>query len=180
MSLRSIVSILLIGGALSLAAPPAQAAVPTRAQLASAVYAMEYEQVGGAHYGYYLRKYPPQYLLTRQIDWSTDGCSVPRALLGFPKLGWVLNYYSGTFHESCVRHDFGYRNYGSGNSIGLRLDPTEARRKTIDNRFHANMDIQCRSRFAGIWRVPQLEACYAAGKVYYEAVRFRGHQAFFG
>ena len=150
------------------------ASAPTRAQLAAAVQAVEYENVGGPNFGYYFHKYPTQ------IDWQTDGCSVPSSILHAPGLGNVLKYYSGVFNHSCVRHDFGYRNYGSGVKNGLRLDPTEARKKTIDNRFHSNLDIQCKSAYSGVTKVVQREACYAAAKIFYDAVATFGGQAFFG
>jgi len=151
-------------------------AAPSRATLAAVVKAVEYENVGGANYGYYKARYPSQ------INWTNDGCSVPKYVWVSPALGLVLRHYSGVFEHSCDRHDFGYRNYGKGSSPGvhLKLDPTEARRDSIDSRFYSNMKLQCSSRYSHWYEVAAKGACNSAATVYYEAVARGGKTAFFG
>src|SRR4051794_28456379 len=122
--------------------PPPPPAGPTREELAAAVNAVEYERVYGSNYRIYKEKYPPG----SGIIWDNDGCSVPEKILKLhPRhlpLGKAASYYSDLFEKSCDRHDFGYRNYGD-NAGGLALDPTDARRATIDTQLHDNMDYQC-------------------------------------
>ncbi|GAB3916303.1 hypothetical protein GCM10027613_14400 [Microlunatus endophyticus] len=74
--------------------------------------------------------------IDKRLDWSTDGCSVPVSHA-------LKEYADKTFYNACVRHDFGYRNYGSDNKHGPHLDPTEHRRKEIDDRFLFEMRAIC-------------------------------------
>lgn len=67
------------------------------------------------------------------LDWENDGCSAPSAVVG---AAW--NTY---FATPCIRHDFGYRNYGKG----LALRSTNAQKKTIDDKFLADMKAHCRA-----------------------------------
>ena len=151
-------------------------AAPTRATLAAAVSAVEYETVGGSNYAYYKGKYPSQ------IDWSKDGCSVPVGVWISPALGLVLHHYSGVFRASCDRHDFGYRNYGHGSTTGvhLRLDLSRARKDSVDARFKSNMKVQCDRAYPGLFKAPARAACKGAADVYYEAVHKFGDKAYFG
>ncbi|WP_347567493.1 phospholipase [Actinopolyspora sp. BKK1] len=79
-----------------------------------------------------------------ELDWSSDACSYsPDEPLGYE------------FTESCLRHDFGYRNYENQGRF------TEDNRLRIDNNFRADMYSAC----AGD------TACERAADVYYYAVR---------
>lgn len=128
------------------------------------VYTVAYQPVGTSSYGYWYG------IAGRQIDWSTDGCSVP---------SWVMasvpgaSYYAKLLRPSCVRHDFGYRNYGKVH----RYQMTAARKASIDNQLYANMKRQCASQ-------PGLKgtACRKAAWVFYKAVALspQAHRAFFG
>lgn len=149
---------------------PAHAA-PSRATLAAAANAVAFETVGGSNYAKYQALYPTE------LDWSNDGCSVPSAILKFPNIGQVLATYKNIFEKSCDRHDFGYRNFGSRGA--LKLDPTEATRNRIDDRFYSNMRIQCQTRYDDWWDVPARQLCYGAAKTFYEAVDTFGKSAFY-
>ncbi|NYH78003.1 hypothetical protein FHR84_001325 [Actinopolyspora biskrensis] len=79
-----------------------------------------------------------------ELDWSSDACSYsPDEPLGYE------------FTESCLRHDFGYRNYENQGRF------TEDNRLSIDDNFRADMYSAC----AGD------TACERAADVYYFAVR---------
>jgi hypothetical protein len=93
------------------------------------------------------------------FDWSDDGCSVvPDRPLGFD------------FHDACLRHDFGYRNFGAG---GLALDPSPARRARLDERLRADLATVC-ARMARVRRT----VCSALALTYYEGARLLGSPAF--
>src|ERR1700712_919585 len=65
------------------------------------------------------------------FDWSTDKCSSsPDNPLGFP------------FANSCVRHDFGYRNY---KAIGT----FSANKARLDNMLLADLERVC-ARYSGL------------------------------
>jgi hypothetical protein len=150
---------------------------PTRDELAAAVNAVEYERVYGSNYRIYKEKYP-----NNGIIWDNNGCSVPEKILKLhPRnipLGKAASYYSNLFEKSCDRHDFGYRNYG-GHTDGLKLDPTEARRATIDDQLHKNMDYQCKKVFDRKYvEAVQRGACYKASDIFYWAVHNYGQSKF--
>lgn len=158
-------------------APSPQPAGPTRAQLAAAVQAVEYERVYGSNWAHYKALYP------NAIIWDHNGCSVPQKLIelhdGWVPIGKGLDFYSNLFEKSCNRHDFGYRNYGS-HTNGLKLDPTEARRDTIDDRLHHNMDYQCDVVFSRKYvEAVQRGACHKASDVFYWAVSHFAQSHFF-
>ncbi|WP_159030810.1 phospholipase A2 [Streptomyces sp. 769] len=94
----------------------------------------------------------------KPFDWTTDGCSPP-----------TPRPWAKVFHDACVIHDFGYRNYGGE---GLRLDPTEARRKTIDDRLLEEMLRICRDQ------PNALPDCPGAARTMYQVVRQFGSTAF--
>ncbi|WP_188274867.1 phospholipase A2 [Streptomyces sp. CBMA152] len=94
------------------------------------------------------------------FDWDTDGCSPPT-----PRL------WAQVFHDACVIHDFGYRNYGGQR---LRLDPTEARRKSIDDRLLEEMLRICHDR------PDALANCADTARTMYQVVRQFGGLAFNG
>ena len=66
-----------------------------------------------------------------QMDWSSDGCSVP-GVVGHAHSWYVL------FNQPCVRHDFGYRN----SAIGAFRGATH--KASLDNRFVGDMNSVCR------------------------------------
>jgi Prokaryotic phospholipase A2 len=85
------------------------------------------------------------------FDWSTDKCSSsPDNPLGFP------------FANSCVRHDFGYRNY---KAIGA----FPANKARLDNMLLADLLRVC-GRYSGITK----SACTSLAHTYYEAVHVFG------
>jgi hypothetical protein len=87
------------------------------------------------------------------FDWSTDVCSSsPDNPFGFP------------FENSCIRHDFGYRNYKA-------MGTFEANKDRIDSAFYEDLKRAC-TKYDGA----QLSACNALARTYYEAVRVLGIQ----
>jgi Prokaryotic phospholipase A2 len=85
------------------------------------------------------------------FDWSTDKCSSsPDNPLGFP------------FANSCVRHDFGYRNY---KAIGA----FSANKARLDNMLLADLLRVC-GRYSGITK----SACTSLAHTYFEAVHVFG------
>ncbi|MEV6548584.1 phospholipase A2 [Streptomyces sp. NPDC051597] len=96
----------------------------------------------------------------RPFDWRTDGCSPPT-----PRL------WAQVFHDACVIHDFGYRNYGGQ---GLRLDPTEGRRRHVDDRFYEEMLRIC------VDHPDALANCTGTARLMYQVVRQYGGPAFYG
>jgi hypothetical protein len=81
------------------------------------------------------------------FDWSTDYCSnSPDNPLGFD------------FRLSCVRHDFGYRNY---KSVGL-FKPNKGR---VDSAFYEDMKRKCKT-----YNIVVRPACYSLAWTYYKAV----------
>ena len=96
------------------------------------------------------------------FDWTTDGCSAP--LIGDTGLSF-------DFRESCVRHDFGYRNlklletrYGSGHRYWNATN-----RKRVDQQFLKDMKAHCRGR-----ALPLRPACNWWADVFFRAVRVAG------
>jgi hypothetical protein len=176
MRIRAVAIVFAMVGAVLLGSAGSAVAAPSRATLLAAANAVEYETVGGSNYAYYKAKYPTA------LNWSKDGCSVPKYVVVSPALALVLRHYSGTFQKSCDRHDFGYRNYGKNpaNRPLVRLDPTRARKNSIDSRFLSNMNIQCDRAYTHVWEIPAKAACKGAAKVYYTAVSRYGDKAFFG
>lgn len=87
------------------------------------------------------------------FDWTTDGCS------------WTPGYLASRFRGPCEEHDFGYRNFGKG----LTLGRDETQRKFIDDRFRSEMDRVC-DTMPG-WNRFQRSECRQEGRVMYEVVR---------
>jgi len=88
-----------------------------------------------------------------QFDWSNDLCTwAPDNPLGF------------SFERSCIRHDFGYRNYKAAQRFPQNKD-------RIDSAFYEDLKRVC----AGYDAVLQ-PPCYALAFVYYEATRIFGFQ----
>lgn len=145
---------------------------PSRQQLLELAESVVYGGVGAGH----LEAVRAQYT---QFNPTTDGCSVPWQILKFPGLNWSLNNFSEVVLEACVIHDFGYRNFGQN---GLRLDPTEDRRKTIDQAFLNNAHTLCNNAFpGGTWNLlakRNRSACNTNAYFYYESIRLRGAGSF--
>lgn len=104
-----------------------------------------------------IKRSPPA--ADRGFDWSDDGCSVPFSIPTVPSVVW--------FPDQCRQHDFGYRNYGS--AAPPRLDPTESRRRSVDDHFYGRMNARC-----GAWWIRyggQEPVCLASSLAFYGAVR---------
>ena len=85
------------------------------------------------------------------FDWSTDKCSSsPDNPFGFP------------FANSCIRHDFGYRNY---KAIGA----FSANKARLDNMLLADLLRVC-TRYSGVTK----GACDSLAHTYYQAVHVFG------
>ena len=96
------------------------------------------------------------------FDWTTDGCSA--VVLG-------NSGFSHDFGNSCIRHDFAYRNlklleqrYGTGRSFWNTLN-----RKRADQQFRTDMRAHCKRR-SWLLRLP----CYTWAEVYFRSVRLLG------
>lgn len=147
-----------------LVATPSASAAPIQSIL-NIDYTVEYSQVGTKYYDEWQHKYPSQ------IDWSTDGCSLPWYVdAAIPT--WALAY-STAFNNSCVIHDFGYRNYGTTHHLGQ----TRYRKNTIDSRLLANMNHQC-NVMSNL--DPRKLTCHSAANAFYYAVSHYADKAFFG
>lgn len=85
------------------------------------------------------------------FNWSTDYCSTsPDNPFGFP------------FSNSCVRHDFGYRNYKAIGTFSANKD-------RIDSAFYADLKRVC-ARYS--WATAA--ACNSLAWTYYQAVHVFG------
>lgn len=86
-------------------------------------------------------------------DYSTDECSAP-----------VVGSTGSTFDftQACLRHDFGYRNYG-------RLGLLDAHRRSVDERFLADMQEHCLTRDP-----EELIRCFGWARTFYRGVRAFG------
>ncbi|KAI5790580.1 prokaryotic phospholipase A2-domain-containing protein [Peziza echinospora] len=87
------------------------------------------------------------------LNWTDDGCSSsPDKPLGF------------NFLHSCMRHDFGYRNYKAQERF------TESNRERIDNNFKADLLAECAKADSSL----EETACKALANTYFTAVRAVG------
>ncbi len=181
----ALVACVMVIAALITTAGSASAAAPlSRAKLAKAASAVEYEKVGGSLYG----KYKKAAGYSKQLNWTNDGCSIPtKALVAAavvsPATFLAMLKYERVFQHSCDRHDFGYRNYGKNTKTSgphLKLDPTQSRKNSIDSKFYSNMKLQC-DRDYGFPYISRT-ACKVAARGFYLAVSKtpQGHKAFFG
>jgi hypothetical protein len=93
------------------------------------------------------------------FDWTVDNCSVLPIDL--------------RFEEPCQRHDFGYKNYGTGGA-GLRLSPDEDTRRWIDDILLADMFAVCPDS-----PIEAAFICRAAALGVWGAVRLGGQSAFY-
>jgi len=89
------------------------------------------------------------------FDWSTDGCSQTPA-------SW-----KPIFDPACQEHDFGYRNFGKG----LTLGRNETTRAWIDDRFRTEMKAICNYKYSNWSQYANLQACFKEADVMYAAVR---------
>lgn len=89
------------------------------------------------------------------LDWSNDGCSAEIWGIDAP--------YRDTFRPACIRHDFGYRNFGNG----LALRTNEEAKGIIDRRLRRDAKTICRSR-------SDRERCTNWANLYYNAVSKAG------
>ena len=88
-----------------------------------------------------------------RLDFSTDECSAP-------VVGNSGQTYD--FTDACLRHDFGYRNYGTLGLIGER-------RRSVDERFLADMQAHCATRPRD-----EVVSCLGWARDYHRAVRTFG------
>ena len=86
------------------------------------------------------------------LDWADNGCSnSPDNPLGF------------NFLQSCMRHDFGYRNYKKQGRF------TDANRLKLDKKFKSDLYAMCVP-----YGAVKETACKALANIYYTAVRTFG------
>lgn len=105
------------------------------------------------------------------LRWATDGCSDPE---------WVRivsGAYRTYFHDPCVRHDFGYRNYGSKYPGSPSFSPTKATKDKIDRVFFGDTSYYCGMTFKG--NTSALNSCSLGATAFYSAVSNKGGPAFF-
>jgi hypothetical protein len=88
-----------------------------------------------------------------RLDFSTDLCTAP-------VLGSSGPAYD--FTQACLRHDFGYRNYGPMGTL-------DAQRRRVDERFLADMRASCLQRPG-----EQVIRCLGWARTYYRGVRAFG------
>ncbi len=98
----------------------------------------------------------------RTLNWAHNGCSAPWV---YPAVPFGNRY----FMDACRRHDFGYRNFGSG----LALDQSEDMRHRIDVQLLRDMRFIC-DNLGLVARVP----CHEVATQYYAAVRTFGSSAY--
>ncbi|MEV6695312.1 phospholipase A2 [Micromonospora sp. NPDC051196] len=91
-----------------------------------------------------------------QFDWDTDSCSGP-----------VPESLRNLFHPACQQHDFGYRNFGKG----LTLGRDEGTRRWIDDRMQAEMKDICNYRFSDWLQYANLQVCFKEAEAMWLAVR---------
>lgn len=91
------------------------------------------------------------------FDWSTDGCT------------WTPPPARNVFDGPCQLHDFGYRNFGRG----LTLGRSENMRKAIDVRFREEMYRACRDPSASAL-LGGYTYCVVVAYGMYAVVRRRG------
>ncbi len=94
----------------------------------------------------------PKGTVDSKFTWADNGCSAP--------FDAITAYWQAVFERSCKRHDFGYRNFGHGLSLGSN----DATKRRIDSRLLSDMRKQC-SNYGG-----DRASCYAVAQTFYEAV----------
>ncbi|WP_326957588.1 phospholipase A2 [Amycolatopsis sp. NBC_01286] len=96
------------------------------------------------------------------FDWNDDGCS------GVDIIGRLSNVYRNLFNKPCRLHDFGYRNFGKG----LTLGRTESKRTEIDARFRVEMERLCNATFTRWWQAANKQLCLREADVVWAAVHY--------
>lgn len=136
---------------MSQAAPAHASTTYTRAQLTSRATTLQFStslakfiSIRAKHSG-----------IDTRFTWATNGCSASWKGMSAP--------YSSFFYRSCVRHDFGYRNFGHG----LALGANDATKLKIDQRLLSDMYGQCSAAGRG-------SACRGVAYTYYKAIRVAG------
>ncbi|MBK5223007.1 MAG: hypothetical protein JJE52_09045 [Acidimicrobiia bacterium] len=66
------------------------------------------------------------------LNWSSDGCSFGSGV-----------YLTHIDERTCRRHDFGWRNFGSG----PQLERTGAMKQRVDDQFLVDMTTRCNARW---------------------------------
>lgn len=89
------------------------------------------------------------------FDWSSDSCS------------WTPSPLRNLFDPACQQHDFGYRNFGKG----LTLGRDESTRKWIDDRFRAELKGICNFKYSSWTQYANLQACFKEADAMYAVVR---------
>lgn len=99
-------------------------------------------------------------------DWREDGCSVP----------WYAELHTlimqRVFKNACIRHDFGYKNYGK-----KYYRHTDSQRLKIDNQFKSDMVHICNTT-PGL--PVTIAVCLSSANVFYIGVRMGGGKHFAG
>lgn len=72
---------------------------------------------------------------SHHADWSTDGCSGGGLVWSLINAEFQGAKWDNIFRNACIRHDFGYRNFGKGRPQGLAYVSTPAQRKAVDSRL---------------------------------------------
>lgn len=146
---RTTVSVTLAGCVLAvgLAAAPAQAAPADKPQVLAS-----FTQTDAASYNAWNAARQNQAAWAAyEFDWSNDGCTqAPDNPFGFP------------FEPSCVRHDFGYRNYKAAGTFA-------ANKSRLDNAFYEDMKRVC-AAYTG----EKQSNCNSTAWTYYQAVKIFG------
>ena len=101
----------------------------------------------------------------RGFDWGDDACSVPTGLRVSVR---TLNFAASTFADQCRQHDFAYRNFGGSRD----LDPSNRRRKEVDEFFLEQMKRRCRQ--PDVRRARRVTVCLGYAYVFYASVRAFG------
>lgn len=119
-----------------------------------------------------------QQFLARKMDFTNQGCSAPYGQAAGCRKPWPYNGYDWTtdgcswtpqpwktiFDAPCEQHDFGYRNFGKG----LTLGRTEATRAWIYGNFYYEMGSVCATWGWG------RQICFNTATAMYSAVRAAG------
>lgn len=161
----------LVAGLLAVVAVAAVAVAPTASAVTAAQRA---EQVRYAKETINLGNYQ---FMQRKTDFVANGCATVagcRKPVPYNEFDWSTDSCSRTpsswrtlFDPACQQHDFGYRNFGKG----LTLGRNESTRAWIDDRFRTEMKAICNYKFSNWTQYANLQACFKEADVMYTAVR---------
>jgi hypothetical protein len=106
------------------------------------------------------------------FDWREDGCSAKVTMMGI-----TISYpiYARLFRDACIRHDFGYKNYGK-----KFYNHTINQRYYIDFIFFRDMVDLCAINFPGIRNSAARNYCNSQALIFYLGVRNLGGKHFDG